>query len=267
MGSALEVADVFRRHGEAFRRDRAVHLGRVERRVMAAIEACRTAALGGQVEQCGECGLSRPAYNSCRNRHCPKCQGLARAEWLEARPAELLPMPYFHVVFTLPAPAAAIAFHNKRVVYAVLFRAAADALRDIAADPRHLDAEIGAVARRERPSLCPSPDARKRARLQRRQALYRGNATVCRTRRRQGGYDSHALREWLVERGTAPVIPPRKNRKVQYDYDRAIYKQCNVIERMFCRFKDRRRIATRFDRNINNFMGAISLAAAVMWWL
>src|SRR5437588_9875717 len=146
MRPALEVADVFRHHGEAFRRDRAGRLGRVERRVMAAIEACRTAALGGHVERCGDCGLTRPAYNSCRNRHCPKCQGLARAEWLEARQAELLPVPYFHVVFTVPAPAAEIAFHNKRVVYAILFRAAADALRDIAADPRHLGAEIGAVA-------------------------------------------------------------------------------------------------------------------------
>ena len=86
------------------------------------------------------------AYNSCRNRHCPKCQGLARAEWLEARQAELLPVPYFHVVFTVPAPAAEIAFQNKRVVYAILFRAAAEAMRDVAADPRHLGAEIGAVA-------------------------------------------------------------------------------------------------------------------------
>ncbi|GAC1661316.1 MAG: IS91 family transposase [Steroidobacteraceae bacterium] len=146
MRPALEVADVFRRYGEAFRRDRDAHLGRVERRVMAAIEACRTSALGGHVEQCGDCGLVRPAYNSCRNRHCPKCQGLARAEWLEARQAELLPVPYFHVVFTLPPAAAAIAFQNKRIVYAILFRAAADALRDIAADPRHLGAEIGAVA-------------------------------------------------------------------------------------------------------------------------
>ena len=146
MRPALEVADVFRRHGEAFRRDRGAHLGRVERRVMAAIEACRTAALGGHVEQCGDCGLTRPAYNSCRDRHCPKCQSLARAERLEARQVELLPVPYFHVVFTLPALAADIAFQNKRVVYAILFRAAADALRDIAADPRHLGAEIGAVA-------------------------------------------------------------------------------------------------------------------------
>jgi hypothetical protein len=146
MRLALEVADIFRRHGEAFRRTHAAHLGRVERRVMAAIEACRTRVLGGHVEQCGDCGLVRCAYNSCRNRHCPKCQGLARAEWLEARQAELLPVPYYHVVFTLPPPVAEIAFQNKRVVYGILFRAAAEAMRDIAADPRHLGAEIGAVA-------------------------------------------------------------------------------------------------------------------------
>jgi hypothetical protein len=146
MRPTLEVADIFRHHGEAFRRGHGAHLGRVERRVMAAIEVCRTPALGGHVEQCGDCGLVRCAYNSCRNRHCPKCQGLARAEWLEARQAELLPVPYYHVVFTLPAPAAEIAFQNKRAVYAILFRAAAEAMHDIAADPRHLGAEIGAVA-------------------------------------------------------------------------------------------------------------------------
>jgi len=144
MRPALEVADIFRRHGEAFRRSHSAHLGRIERRVMAAIEICRTPALGGHVEQCGDCGLMRCAYNSCRNRHCPKCQGLARAAWLEARQAELLPVPYYHVVFTLPTPAAEIAFQNKRTVYAILFRAAADAMRDIAADPKHLGAEIGA---------------------------------------------------------------------------------------------------------------------------
>jgi hypothetical protein len=143
--AALEVADVFRRHGEAFRRRRGDHLGRVERRVMAAIEVCRTPALGGHIEQCDDCGLIRYAYHSCRNRHCPKCQGLARAAWLEARESELLPVPYYHVVFTLPPAAAEIAFHNKRVVYAILFRAAAAALREVAADPRHLGAEIGAV--------------------------------------------------------------------------------------------------------------------------
>ena len=104
MAQALEVADIFRRHGEAFRQARAGRLGRIERRVMGAITACRTAVLGGHVEQCDDCGATRIAYNSCRNRHCPKCQGLARAKWLADRQAELLPVPYFHVVFTLPAP-------------------------------------------------------------------------------------------------------------------------------------------------------------------
>ena len=113
MSAGLEVADVFRRHGEAYRRAHDGHLGRVERRVMSAIELCRTAALGGHTEACADCGLVRCAYNSCRNRHCPKCQGQARAEWLAARQAELLPVPYFHVVFTLPAPVAEIAFQNK----------------------------------------------------------------------------------------------------------------------------------------------------------
>ena len=146
MASGLEVAEVFRRHGEAYRQAQAGHLGRVERRVMGAIEACRTAALGGHVEHCADCGLVRIAYNSCRNRHCPKCQSLARAEWLAERQAELLPVPYFHVVFTVPAAVAEIAFHNKATVYAILFRAAAETLCTIAADPRHLGAEIGVVA-------------------------------------------------------------------------------------------------------------------------
>src|SRR3954465_2802634 len=144
--SALEVADIFRCHGEAYRQGHAGHLGRAERRVMGAIEACRTAALGGHVERCAACGLIRIAYNSCRNRHCPKCQGPARAAWLAERQAELLPVPYFHVVFTLPAPAAEIAFQNKAAVYAILFRAAAETLSTIAADPNHLGAEIGFVA-------------------------------------------------------------------------------------------------------------------------
>ena len=146
MSAGLEVADVFRRHGEAYRRDRTRPLGRVERRVMSAIAQCRTAALGGHTEQCAECGLIRIAYNSCRNRHCPKCQGAARADWLADRQVELLPVPYYHVVFTVPAPAAEIAFQNKAAVYAILFRAAAEALRTIAADTRHLGAEIGVVA-------------------------------------------------------------------------------------------------------------------------
>jgi hypothetical protein len=143
MAPALEVADIFRRHGEAFRQAHAGHLGRVERRVMGAITACRTAALGGHVEQCDDCGATRIAYNSCRNRHGPKCQGLARAQWLADRQAELLAVPYFHVVFTLPAPASEIAFQNKTIVYAVLFRAAAETLATIAADPKHLGAQVG----------------------------------------------------------------------------------------------------------------------------
>src|SRR5437879_4160236 len=146
MSIGLEVADVFRRHGEAYRRAHDGHLGRVERRVMSAIELCRTAALGGHTEACAESGLVRCAYNSCRNRHCPKCQGQARAEWLASRQAELLPVPYFHVVFTLPAPVAEIAFQNKATVYAILLRTAAETLRIIAADPKHLGAEIGLVA-------------------------------------------------------------------------------------------------------------------------
>src|SRR3954465_4643356 len=146
MRPMLEVADIVRRHGPAYRQTHAAHLGRTERRVLAAIEACRTPARGGHAERCADCGLVRYAFNSCRNRHCPKCQGLARAEWLEARQAELLPVPYFHVVFTLPAPAAEIAFQNKAAVYAILFRAAAETLSTIAADPRHLGAEIGFVA-------------------------------------------------------------------------------------------------------------------------
>ena len=142
----LEVAEVFRRHGAAYRQAHAGHLSQCQRRVMAAIEACRTAALGGHVEQCDDCGQVRIAYNSCRNRHCPKCQGLALAEWLADRQAELLPVPYFHVVFTVPAPIAEIAFQNKTVVYGILFKAAAETLRLIAADPKHLGAALGLVA-------------------------------------------------------------------------------------------------------------------------
>ena len=146
MSAALELAEIFRHHGDAYRQAREGHLGRVERRVMSAIELCRTAELGGHTEVCTSCGLIRCAYNSCRNRHCPKCQGQARADWLAARQGELLPVPYFHVVFTLPAPVAGIAFQNKATVYAILFRAAAETLRTIAADPKHLGAEIGMVA-------------------------------------------------------------------------------------------------------------------------
>src|SRR5437660_7986996 len=143
MAPALEVADIFRRHGAAFRQAHAGHLGCVEQRIMSAITACRTAALGGHVEQCDDCGATRIAYNSCRNRHCPKCQGLARVQWLADRQAELLPVPYFHVVFTLPAPVGEIAFQNKAAVYAILFRVAAETLATIAADPRHVGAKLG----------------------------------------------------------------------------------------------------------------------------
>jgi Putative transposase/Transposase zinc-binding domain len=142
---ALEMADIFRHHGDAYRQAHAGHLSRIERRIISAIEACRTARLGGHVERCTECGLVRIAYNSCRNRHCPKCQGPARAAWLAERQAELLPVPYFHIVFTLPAPAAEIAFQNKAAVYGILFKAAAETLTTIAADPRHLGAEIGFI--------------------------------------------------------------------------------------------------------------------------
>lgn len=141
---AFELADVVRRHGGAYVRENAEHLGRVERRVLAAIAACRTAALGGHVERCDDCGLTRIAYNSCRHRACPKCQGAARAQWLAEREAELLPVPYFHVVFTLPPAAAEIAFQNKAFVYGLLMRSAAQSLNLLAAE--RLKAKLGLIA-------------------------------------------------------------------------------------------------------------------------
>jgi len=141
----LEVADVFRHHSAAYLRDHADRVNRDQRRVIGAIEACRTAALGGHVEECGDCGQVQIAYNSCRNRHCPKCQGAAARRWLEERRAELLDAPYFHVVFTLPATIAEIAFYNKAVVYGLLMRTVTDTLKTIAADTRHLGAEIGGI--------------------------------------------------------------------------------------------------------------------------
>jgi hypothetical protein len=141
-----EVADIFRRHGDAWRTANAGHVSLTQRRVMTAIEICRTAALGGHVERCEDCAHTRIAYNSCRNRHCPKCQWRAAERWLAAREADLLPAPYFHVVFTLPAEAGAIAYQNKAAVYALLFKAAARTLTTIAADPKHLGAEIGLTA-------------------------------------------------------------------------------------------------------------------------
>jgi hypothetical protein len=142
----LEVADVFRRHAAGWRAANEAHLSLAQRRVMTAIEICRTAALGGHVERCEDCAHTRISYNSCRNRHCPKCQWRAAQAWLEAREAELLPVPYFHVVFTLPAQIGVIAYHNKAEVYGLLFTAAAETLTTIAADPKHLGANIGLTA-------------------------------------------------------------------------------------------------------------------------
>ena len=142
----LEVADVFRAHGAAWRKANAGHVSLAQLKVMSAIETCRTAALGGHVERCEDCAHERVAYNSCRNRHCPKCQGAAARQWLAEREAELLPAPYYHVVFTLPASIGAIAFQNKAAVYDLLFRTAAETLTAIAADPKHLGARIGLTA-------------------------------------------------------------------------------------------------------------------------
>jgi len=143
---ALEVADIFRDHGSAWRRANAGHVSLEQMKVMSAIERCRTAALGGHVAQCEACDHVHIAYNSCRNRHCPKCQGAAARDWLAERQAELLPIGYFHLVFTVPAPIADIAYHNKRVIYDLLFKASAETVLTIAADPRHLGAKVGITA-------------------------------------------------------------------------------------------------------------------------
>jgi len=144
----LEVADIFRRHGTAWREANAGHVSLGQLKVMSAIENCRTAALGGHVARCENenCGYTQIAYNSCRNRHCPKCQGAAAREWLAEREAELLPVPYFHVVFSLPAQIADIAYHNKAVIYDILFKASAETMITIAADPKHLGARIGVLS-------------------------------------------------------------------------------------------------------------------------
>jgi hypothetical protein len=142
----IEVADIFRAAGPAYRMAHAGHLSLSQLKVMSAIETCRTAALGGHVEACSDCGHQRIAYNSCRNRHCPRCQGAAARTWLDAQEANLLPVGYFHVVFTLPAEIADIAFHNKALVYDLLFKAASQTMLTIAADPKHLGARIGITA-------------------------------------------------------------------------------------------------------------------------
>lgn len=139
----LEIADIFRAHGPAWRRANAGHVSLNQLKVMSAIETCRTEALGGHVAACAKCGHQHIAYNSCKNRHCPKCQGPAARDWMAARAEDLLPVEYFHVVFTLPAEIARIAYWNKKTVYDLLFRASAETLTTIAADPRHLGARIG----------------------------------------------------------------------------------------------------------------------------
>ena len=146
MRASLEVADIFRAEGAGYRAVQAGHLSLTQLKVMSAIENCRTAALGGHVDACEDCGHCRIAYNSCRNRHCPKCQGAAARIWLTEREADLLPIGYFHVVFTLPAEVADVAWQNKAVVYDLLFRAASETMMTIAADPRHLGARIGVTA-------------------------------------------------------------------------------------------------------------------------
>jgi hypothetical protein len=146
MRPQLEVADIFRRFGPEYRQAHVGELSLGQFRVMRAIEQCRTEALGGHVEQCDACGHQRISYNSCRNRHCPKCQSLARAKWLSDRKAELLPVTYFHVVFTLPSEIAEIAYQNKAILYDMLFQATAETLLTIAIDKRHLGAEIGFIA-------------------------------------------------------------------------------------------------------------------------
>jgi hypothetical protein len=143
---ALEVADIFRGHGPAWRRANAGHVSLSQLKVMSAIENCRTAALGGHVARCEDCSHTQIANNSCRNRHCPKCQGAAAKQWLAEREAELLPVPYYHVVFTLPAAIADIGYQNKAVIYDILFKASAETLTTIAADPKHLGARIGVTS-------------------------------------------------------------------------------------------------------------------------
>ncbi|MCP4390997.1 MAG: transposase, partial [Gammaproteobacteria bacterium] len=140
---ALEVADIFRAQGEAWRQAHRGHISLGQLKVMSSIEACRSVALGGHVLHCQSCDHQQIAYNSCRNRHCPKCQGSAAHRWLEARQADLLPVEYYHLVFTLPAPISDLGFNNQSVIYTLLFKAAAQTVQTIAADPRHLGARVG----------------------------------------------------------------------------------------------------------------------------
>jgi Putative transposase/Transposase zinc-binding domain len=143
--SRLEVADIFRAHGPTWRHQEQGHFSLGQLKVMSAVEHCRSAELGGHALRCSSCAQPQIAYNSCRNRHCPKCQGSAAQRWLQARCADLLPVDYYHVVFTLPAPLSALAYTNKELMYGLLFDVAAETLRTIAADPKHLGARIGAT--------------------------------------------------------------------------------------------------------------------------
>jgi len=165
--SGLEVADILRDHGSAWREANRGHISLEQMKVMSAIERCRTAALGGHVARCENegCAYTVIAYNSCRDRHCPKCQAAASREWLAEREAELLPVQYFHVVYTLPAQIADIAYQNKRVIYDLLFKAAADTTITIAEDPKHLGARIGltAVLHTWGSALTQNPHSRYRA--------------------------------------------------------------------------------------------------------
>ena len=140
---ALEIADIFRDHGSAWRQANAGHVSLGQLKVMSAIESCRTAALGGHVERCEDCSYTTITYNSCRNRHCPKCQGSQALAWMKQRKSELLDVPYFHVVFTLPGRIGTIAYQNKAVVYDLLFKASSQTMRTIAADPKRLGVKIG----------------------------------------------------------------------------------------------------------------------------
>ena len=139
----LEISDIFRRFGPAWRRANAGHVSLSQLKVMSAIEACRTEALGGHVAECAKCGHNHVAYNSCKNRHCPKCQGPAARDWMEARAEDLLPVEYFHFVFTLPAEIAQIVYWNKRAIYGLLFKASAETVTTIAADPKRMGARVG----------------------------------------------------------------------------------------------------------------------------
>ena len=144
---SLEVADIFRSEAASFLRNFGSSLSSQQKRVFSDIQACRTAVMGGHIRACDHCEHHEISYNSCRNRHCPKCQAMARAKWLKQREAELLPIPYFHVVFTLPAEIAALALTNKRLLYGMLFEAASETLMQVAANPRHLGVgEIGLLA-------------------------------------------------------------------------------------------------------------------------